>query len=160
MTNKKTQWRQQLATSRQHLLRVLDQLSPEQWQTVVYSEGNTWSVRDIVSHLVDSENGMSIHIYKIRKGRETVPENFDLNRWNAGVKKRTGDISNSELRQQLDSVRAKLLEGLDTLQDHEWALTGRHPFRGVITIEQYYQTISGHESTHAADIEKATGLKD
>lgn len=155
MSDKKTYWRQQLAESRERLLSALNQLNPEQWQTVIYAEGNTWTVRDIVSHLVDSENGMSIHIYKIRKGRETVPENFDLTRWNAGVKNRTGDISNAELRQRLDAVRTRLLEGLDSLEEHEWTLTGRHPFRGVITIEQYYETISGHEFSHATDIAQA-----
>jgi hypothetical protein len=101
---------------------------------------------------------MSIQIHKTRKGEPTVPEGFDINRWNAGVKKRIGDLSPAELLATLDSTRAKTLEGLASLQDAEWALTGRHPARGIITIEQYYETIAAHDRAHAQDIKQALGL--
>jgi uncharacterized protein (TIGR03083 family) len=156
--DKKTVWKNKLSKSRAALNSLLDQLSAEQWQTTVFSEGNNWTVRDVVAHLVDSEKGMSIHIHKIRKGRETVPESFDLNQWNAGVKDRAGDASPDELRQALLAGRAKLLDGLNSLTDDEWTLTGRHPFRGVITLEQYYETIAAHEVIHAKDIKEALRL--
>lgn len=154
-TQKAAHWQAKLAESRAALLSFLDQLVPEQWQTPVFSEGDTWSVATVVGHLVDSERGMSIHVYKIRKGEETLPEGFDLERWNAGVKKRIGDISPAELRAGLLAVRARTLEGLVTLADAEWSLTGRHPSRGVISVEQYYETIWGHEVGHLQDMQKA-----
>ncbi|MEZ4663281.1 MAG: hypothetical protein R2911_37525 [Caldilineaceae bacterium] len=33
----------------------------------------------------------------------------------------------------------------------------RHPSRGVITVEQYYETMYGHELMHGADIRQAVG---
>ena len=102
---------------------------------------------------------MSIQLHKIRKGEPTIPEGFDLERWNAGVKKRIGNLSPAELVAGLESTRAKTLEGLASLNEEEWALTGRHPSRGVITIEQYYETIAGHDQAHAQDITQALGLK-
>lgn len=153
--NKKVAWKQQLDQSRANLESVLDQLSSEQWQTPVFSEGQTWTVRDVVAHLVENERGMSIHIHKIRKGRETVPENFDLQEWNAGLKSRAGDVQPGELRKQLVEVRQRTLQEMETLSPAEWELTGRHPFRGVITIEQYYETMADHEATHTQDIKTA-----
>jgi uncharacterized protein (TIGR03083 family) len=148
-------WQQQLTQSREALKSALAGLSAEQWATPVYGEGQDWTVQDVISHLVDSENGMSIHIYKIRKGRETIPADFDLNRWNAGVRERTGPASPEELRQRLDATRARLLEGLATLTANEWQLTGRHPQRGIITIEQYFETIHEHERLHTNHIRQA-----
>lgn len=153
--DKKTLWQQKLAQSRMQLRSVLTRLTDEQWQAEVYSEGQTWTVTNVVAHLAESETGMSIQVHKVRQGQETVPEGFDLDRWNAGLTKRTGDISPEELLHKLAEVRTRTLQEMDTLKDEEWALTGRHPSQGVITIEQYYKVISGHEVMHAQDIATA-----
>ena len=39
------------------------------------------------------------------------------------------------------------------------AVAGLVPHRGVITVEQYYETIAGHDQAHAQDITQALGLK-
>ena len=155
--DKKAYWRQQLAQSRTALNELLDSLSEEQWQTPVFGEGQNWTVQDVIAHLVESETGMSIHIHKIRKGRETLPEGFNLDDWNAGLNERTGETTPEELREKLGPVRERTLQGLETLTDDEWLLTGRHGLRGVITIEQYYETISGHEASHTQHIKQAIG---
>ena len=95
--DKRDHWQQKLAESRAALLTLLQALSEEQWQTAVFSEGNTWTVMTVVSHLLDSERGMSIQVHKIRKGEETIPPDFDLARWNANVEKLVGDLTPAEL---------------------------------------------------------------
>ena len=133
---------------------LLNGLSPEQWQTTVFAEGDTWTVATVLAHLVESERGMSIHVHKIRKGEATIPDDFDLERWNAGLTRRTGDvhlrtaIAPGELMANAEATRAKTLEVMDSLEDSEWALTGRHASRGEITIDQYYETIYVHEVGH------------
>lgn len=156
-TEKKSLWQTKLAESRAALSSLLANLDAEQWDAVAFSEGDSWTVKTVVSHLLDSERGMSIQVHKIRKGEETVPANFDLARWNAGVQKRVGDVIPAELIANLEATREKTLEVMNSLNDEEWSLTGRHPARGVITIEQYYETIHGHELIHTADIAKALG---
>lgn len=157
-TDKKTVWKQKLAQARMELRILLTSLNPEQWGSIVFSEGDSWTVSTVVSHLIDSERGMSIHVHKIRKGEETIPEGFDLQRWNAGVKKRMGNLPSGELLAKLAETRAKTLEVMDSLKEEEWSLTGRHGSRGIITIEQYYETIHGHELSHTKDIKEALGL--
>lgn len=156
MPNSKLQiWQERLNTARQELLTLLNSLSADQWQAPVYSEGETWTVATVVAHLAENERGMSIHVHKIRKGEPTIPDNFDLNRWNAGVIGRMGEKSPGELLALLESTRAKTLEVMSTLSAEEWSLTGRHPSRGIITIEQYYETMAGHDLAHANDIRNA-----
>ncbi len=152
---KQAQWQQTLVQSRQALLTLLNQLTPAQWQTIVFSENEPWTITTMLAHLIESERGMSIHIHKIRKGEATLPPGFDLHSWNAGIKQRMGEPTPAELLAQLESTRAKTLAVLSSLQEGEWALSGQHPSRGVITIEQYYETIAGHEHMHEQDIQRA-----
>ncbi|MBI1878762.1 MAG: DinB family protein [Chloroflexi bacterium] len=158
-TDKKTTLKQKLTQARTDLENLLASLTPEQWHTPVISEGNTWTALDIVAHLVENERGMSIHVHKIRKGQETVPPDFNLNQWNAGLKGRMGHPSPEELLANMVQTRTRTLEGLESIRDEEWDLTGRHPARGVITIAQYYETMAGHDAWHTGDIKKALGLK-
>jgi hypothetical protein len=157
-TDKKSELKQKLTHTRADLENLLASLTPNQWNVPVISEGNTWTVLDIVAHLVENERGMSIHVHKIRKGQETVPADFDLNQWNAGLKGRMGNPTPTELLQALAQTRAKTLEVLNSIRADEWSLIGRHPARGVITIEQYYETMAGHDTWHTNDIKKALGL--
>ena len=152
-------WKNKLAESRAGLLDFLAGLEPAHWETIVFSEGNDWTVHTIVGHLIDSEKGMSIHVHKIRKGEETVPEGFDIDRWNAGVKQRVGTPTPGELLAGLKATRAKTLEMMETIKDDEWSLTGRHPSRGVITVEQYYETMYGHELMHTQDMRKVVSSR-
>lgn len=156
--DRKIEWQQKLAESRTALLALLNTLQPEQWIQPVFSEGDTWTVTTVVSHLLDSERGLSIQIHKTRKGEETVPEGFDVNRWNAGVQKRVGNLSPAELLAGLETTRTKTLDVMNSLQEEDWARVGRHPTRGLVTIEQYYETIHGHELSHADDIKRALAL--
>jgi len=155
--NRSAYWQEKLADSRAALLTLLSGLTEEEWQKPVFSEGDRWTVQTVVSHLIDGERGMSIQVHKIRKGEKTIPDDFDLNRWNASVQKRVGDLPPAELLAGLAATRARTVEAMQTLQENEWVLTGRHPARGMITIEQYYETIHGHELSHTADLQKALG---
>ncbi|MGB5050296.1 MAG: DinB family protein, partial [Caldilineaceae bacterium] len=146
-----------LADARATLLETLNGLSPEQWEQVVFGEGDQWTVNTVVGHIIDGERGMSIQVHKILKGEETLPDGFDLTRWNAGVKKRIGDLSPEELLAGLKATRARTLQGLNGLEESDWERTGRHPSLGVITIEQYYETIAGHDRMHLQHIKTALG---
>jgi len=153
--NRTGKWTKALADARAALLETLNGLSPEQWEQVVYGEGDGWSVRTIVGHIIDSERGMSIHIHKIRKGEETLPAGFNLDAWNGGIKERMGAATPAELLAGLEVTRARTLQGLNGLTESDWERTGRHPSLGVITVEQYYETIAGHERMHLAHIKTA-----
>ncbi len=78
-----------------------------------------------------------------------------MERWNAGLVRRTGEIAPEELMADADATRAKTLEVLESLDRREWELTGRHPSRGEITVDQYYETIHAHEVGHLGDIRAA-----
>lgn len=159
-TDRTAHWTAKLGESRSALFEFLEGLSPEQWQTPVFSEGDTWTIQSVLAHLVENERGMSIHVHKIRKGEPTVPDDFDLTRWNAGVNKRVGNVTPQELMKRAVATRAKTLEVMRSLEEDEWALTGRHPSRGEISVEQYYETMAAHELGHLDDMRRALAQAD
>jgi hypothetical protein len=65
-----------------------------------------------------------------------------------------GNPTPAELLEALAQTRAKTMSVLESIGPEEWSLTGRHPSRGPITIEQYYETMADHDAGHAADIRK------
>ena len=159
-TDKNAEYMQKLTQARTNLLNLLNSLTEEQLQVPVISEGQTWTALDIVAHLLENERAMSIHVHKIRNGRETVPAEFDLKQWNAGLKERVGTLpSLKEMLNELAQVRVKTIEVMGSLGEEEWNLEGRHPNQGMITIEQYYETIAGHDTWHTNDIKKGLGLE-
>lgn len=154
-TERKERWASKLNESRRALFELLSSLSPQQWQTPVFAEGDTWTVATVLAHLVESERGMSIHVHKIRKGEATIAPDFNLERWNAGIVRRIGDAVPAELLASAATTRARTLQLMDSLGDEEWQLTGLHPSRGEISVEQYYQTIHAHEVGHLHDLRTA-----
>ncbi|MEM7125764.1 MAG: DinB family protein [Chloroflexota bacterium] len=159
MSTEKTQlWKSKLAESQNELLTLIESLTPEQWDVTVFSEGAQWSVLSTLRHLAESERGMSIQIHKIRKGGPTIPENFDLNRWNAGTDKRMAEFSANEIVATLQATRTKTIEVMESLQDEDWSKEGRHPSQEIYSIEQYYGIIHGHQLAHAQDIRNALGI--
>jgi hypothetical protein len=155
--NLRAQCEQEIKQARDDLKQLLSSLTESEWHTVVISEGQDWTVLDLVGHLAENERGMSIHIHKIRTGRETIPPDFDLEQWNAGLKERLVAAPIADPLAMLDQVRERTLQVLHDLNEPDFTLMGRHPSRGLITIKQYYDTIAAHDIDHAGDIRRGLG---
>ena len=155
MTDKKAEIKQFLQNARQDLFATLDQISDEQWTTAVFSEGDTWTVEDILRHLTDSQRSMTGLMTKIRDTGEGVPDDFDLARWNASRVNKYRAKGREQLLTQLESDQAQLFSFIDALADDDWQKEGRHGAGDIISIEQICRIIGGHEQIHAADIKAA-----
>ena len=71
---------------------VLSILQPEDVESHVYTtEGVEWKVRDVLAHLADAERGLLGQIRRLLVGQPTVPDDFDLNRWNRSAVRRRKD---------------------------------------------------------------------
>lgn len=144
-----------LARSRLILEETIERLTPQQWETQVQSEGERWTARQIVAHLLDAERGMTGQMQRILAGQPTIPDDFDLDRWNRGAVRKLADLAPDDLLIGLAESRAALLEFVDNLTDADLSRQGRHPSLGLISIERYLQQIADHEAGHAADIRAA-----
>jgi hypothetical protein len=147
--------RQKLVDNRKTLKTFLGTLSPEQWDTLVYSEGEQWSVADLLRHLNQGEYGMIRLMEDIRQGGEGASADFDLNRWNSSGVRKSRDKTPAELLEALDSNREYLWQFMESLSAEDLAKEGRHGSGRILTIAAIIEVIAGHDMRHLADIRQA-----
>ncbi len=126
---------------------------PEAW--TFHNEGeNTWSVFDVVGHLIHGERtDWLVRTKVILQSGESQPfERFD--RW-AQVRESQG----KSLGQLLDEFARLRSENLDdlralNLRPEDLERRGRHPVLGVVTLSQLLATWAAHDLTHLHQISR------
>jgi hypothetical protein len=130
-------------------------LTEAQWQTEVYTEGTTWSVRNVLSHFVTSERGLIKLFEQIRQGGTGAADDFSIDRYNASQQEKTKELPPQELLEQYKSVRAISVSWVRGLQEADLELTGRHPFLGPTTMREMIKMLYLHNQIHYRDLKKA-----
>ena len=134
---------------------VFSNLTEEQWQMEVYTEGTTWTIRNVLAHFVTSERGLLKLFEQIRQGGAGAADDFSIDRYNAAMQVRTRDATPQELIEQYKEVRARAAAWVAGLQESELEITGRHPFLGETVIREMIKMLYIHNLTHSRDIKKA-----
>lgn len=132
-------------------------LRPEQWKAMVYTEGETWTIRNVLAHFVTAEKGFLTLFADIRNGGPGAAEDFDIDRYNASQQRRAQEISYVELLEQFKVVRAKMIAMVTGFTDDDLSKIGRHPFLGKTTLAEMIKMIYRHNQIHYRDIRKVMG---
>ncbi len=112
-------------------------------------------MRDVIAHLADAERGLLYQLKRLSAGEPTLPDNFDLQRWNRGTARRSTEMSVADLIQQVEASYKDVLAFLDEVSEDQLDLTGRHGSGEWLSGEAYFRRIADHRAEHAADIERA-----
>jgi len=129
-------------------------LSPAQWQSSVYTEGETWTIRNVLAHYVTAEQGFIGIFSSIRDGGPGVRDDFNIDRYNASQQKKTLDLTPAELLEQFKLVRAKMIELVSSLSESDLVNQGRHPFLGETTLPEMIKMVYRHNQIHYRDLRK------
>ena len=151
--------KQKLAEGRQYLNSIFDQVSGDQWETKVYSDGLQWTVRQIAAHLADADRGHNRQVMSIAEGESIIPEDFDIERYNASITRKSADKTVAESREYLNKSREELLAWLNTLDEATLDRKGRHASLKILSIEQILEWMPQHERLHAKDVATALGFE-
>jgi hypothetical protein len=127
----------------------------DQWQREVYTEGTTWTIRNVLSHLVTSERGLLKLFEQIRQGGQGAADDFSIDRYNAAMQERTKNATAQELLEQYEEIRANAVQWVAGLDDSELEITGRHPFLGQTVIREMIKMLYIHNQLHYRDMKKA-----
>jgi hypothetical protein len=130
-------------------------LTEVQWNQEVYTEGATWTIRNVLAHFVTSERGLLKLFERIRQGGEGSPDDFSIDRYNAAMQARNTDATPQELIEQYEEVRANSIAWVSGLQESELEITGRHPFLGQTAIRDMIKMLYIHNLDHYRDMKKA-----
>jgi uncharacterized protein (TIGR03083 family) len=127
-------------------------LKDDQWQAVVYTEGETWSIRNVLAHFVTSEQAFLRLFANVQKGGMGAPENFDLDSYNAAQQEKTRAQSPQELLTQFRANRAAMVELVSSMSMDDLGKTGRHPFLGLTSLAEMIKMVYRHNQIHARDL--------
>jgi hypothetical protein len=129
-------------------------LRDEDWDMEVYTEGEMWTLRNVLSHFVTSERGLVKLFETIRQGGAGSTDDFSIDRYNAAQQARTKNFTPVELLEQYKEVRANSVAWVSGLKDEELEIKGRHPFLGETVIREMIKMLYIHNQTHYRDVKK------
>jgi uncharacterized damage-inducible protein DinB len=129
-------------------------LTDEQWNTEVYTEGDTWTIRNVLAHFVTSERGLLKLFEQIRQGGLGATEDFSIDHYNARQHHKTREMTSQELLEQFVAVRASAVEWVAGLTMDELSIEGRHPFLGQVPLVEMIKMLYLHNQIHFRDFRK------
>ena len=129
-------------------------LTDDQWNLEVYTEGATWTIRNVLAHFVTSERGLVKLFERIRVGGEGVADDFSIDYYNARQQEKTKDLSPQELLEQYKEVRSDTVAWTQSISDEDLERQGRHPYLGVVKLREMLKTLYVHNQLHYRDMKK------
>jgi uncharacterized damage-inducible protein DinB len=145
---------EKLKSEGEKIAAIFSDLTDEQWGAEVYTEGTTWTIRNVLAHFVTSERGLLKLFERIRQTGAGVADDFSIDRANAAMQERTKELLPKELLEQYRSVRANSIAWTSSLSESDLEKQGRHPFLGMTTIREMIKMLYIHNLTHYRDIKK------
>jgi len=150
-----TELAEKLKTEGERFVSIFSGLTEEQWSQEVYTEGTTWTIRNVLAHFVTAERALVKLFEQIRQGGPGAADDFSIDRYNAAMQARTQELTPQELLEQYKQVRANSVAWVAGLQENELEIIGRHPFLEVTTIREMIKLLYIHNQTHYRDMKKA-----
>jgi len=136
------------------VLAYFSALTDEQWKTEVYTEGDTWTIRNVLAHFVTSERGLLKLFERICQGGLGSPDDFSIDHYNARQQEKTRDMTPQELLEQYMEVRANAVEWVSGLTEEDLVKEGRHPFLGQVQLVEMIKMLYLHNQIHFRDFRK------
>lgn len=150
-----TELAEKLKSEGEKIVSIFSELTEDQWNQEVYTEGTTWTIRNVLSHFVTSERGLIKLFEQIRQGGAGSSDDFSIDRYNAAMQERTKESAPQELLEQYRQVRARSIEWVLALKESDLEITGRHPFLGQTVIREMIKMLYIHNLTHYRDMKRA-----
>lgn len=146
---------EKLKTEGERMVAFFSELTDDQWVNEVYTEGATWSIRNVLSHFVTSERGLVKLFERIRATGEGASDDFSIDRYNASQQEKTKDLEPAELLEQYKQVRADSVQWVSGLKDEDLEIKGRHPFLGETVIREMIKMLYLHNQLHYRDVKRS-----
>ncbi|MEW6404424.1 MAG: DinB family protein, partial [Chloroflexota bacterium] len=124
-------------------------------QCEVYTEGTTWTIRNVLSHFVTSERGLVRLFEQIRQGGPGASDDFSIDRYNAAQQEKTKELTPAEILEQYKAIRAESIAWVSGLKDEELEIQGRHPWLQQTTLREMIKMLYIHNQLHYRDVKRA-----
>lgn len=138
-------------------LSFFQQLTSEDWEKQIYSDGAEWTVREMFSHVVESERSLPALFKNIQSGGSGVSDDFDLKRYNERAVEKTGDLPYADLLKMFAERRAETVKFVASLSEEDLQKMGRHSSLGEKKLDEMIKMMYLHVKVHVRDIKRLLG---
>lgn len=157
---KKAELRQLLIDNRAQLMEALRAAEQAGWDTQVQADGEQWTALQMLRHLQDAHKGLTGQLQRMLAGQPTVPPEFDVNRWNASVQRKTTEMTAEAALESLAASHEALLDIVAALRPEDFQQRGWSSARQrEVSLEEFVQVIGLHEGMHATEIAEAAAQR-
>ena len=154
MTAKHELIKKRLRDEGDKLLALFNSVTPDQWQTTIYSDGMIWTIKDLLAHQISAERAFQFYGRDILNGGEGAPEGFVINDFNNAEVAARADQTVDELMVDLRATRQDTIDLVNAIAEDQFGRRGRHPFFGSMSLEEMFKLIYRHNMMHARDIRR------
>lgn len=125
------------------------------WERQLYADGQQWSVRQVLAHIVETE-GSKLRLFEnIRDGGVGVSNKFDIDDHNAREVAKLDHLSPSDLLQAFLERRKEVINFVRSLSPEMLASQeGTDPFLGQASLAEMLRIHYMHVNLHIRDIRK------
>lgn len=155
----KAQLKDTLEASAAYIARVLDRVG-DRWEQQIYPDGLQWNARQVLIHIVEADRGHNFQAMTIAEGKEAIPADFDVERYNARTTEKFAAKTADEARAELATHHQALLAWLDTVDDAKLNLEGRHASGAIMTVRNIIRLRAAHAERHARDIARVLEIEE
>jgi hypothetical protein len=149
-----TELAEKLKSEGERFVKYFSELTDAQWGTEVYTEGEMWTLRNVLSHFVTSERGLVKMFKLICEGGTGATEDFSIDRYNTSQQAKTQYLTTAELLTQYQQVRADTVIWVSGLTDEDLERKGRHPYLGETILREMVKMLYIHNQVHYRDVKK------
>jgi hypothetical protein len=132
-------------------------LTDEEWNNKVYTDGDTWTVRNVLAHFVTSERGLHKLFKRVLEEGVGVSDDFSIDYYNARQQEKVKHLTPDELLEQFTDVRGDLVKWVSKRSQDDLAVEGRHPYMGQVNLGEMLKMIYLHNQLHIRDFRKLIG---
>src|SRR5882672_5635962 len=143
----------EIAATPAQLRAAVEGLSAEQLDTPYRLGG--WTVRQVAHHLPDSHMNSYVRFRLALTEQEPTIKPYDQEGWAGLIDARTAPVEVS--LSLLESLHARWVLLLRSLESADWRRTFRHPELGVVTLEWNAGLYAWHGRHHVAHITSLRG---
>ena len=135
-------------------IKFFEQLSPDVFGKQIYSDGAEWTIREIFSHVVETEQSLPALFKSILAGESGVPDDFDLTRYNEGAVKKMNDLSFGKLIEIFAERRVETVKFVANLSEEDLQKMGKHPSLGEVNLLEMIKMMYLHVKVHFRDVKR------
>ena len=134
------------------VLQYFNELDQQDWERQIYTEGESWTIHQILAHFVATERAFQWLIDDIVKGGIGSPEGLELDPFNQEQVRALQSHSEQELLDLFSEERRKTIEKASRYTSADLCKKGRHPWFGHMSTTALLRLLYQHIKLHLRDI--------